>query len=83
MAETFNSLAYMLGPFVVDVMYARGQMFESVIVMTVVMWTGVMAILLCPKERKGMSLSEGTIRSMAKEADLEVEVPSGKSPLHS
>mmetsp|Transcript_3288 Transcript_3288/g.9449 ORF Transcript_3288/g.9449 Transcript_3288/m.9449 type:complete len:550 (-) Transcript_3288:1470-3119(-) len=60
-AETFNSMAYMLGPFVVDVMYAQGMMLQSVVIMAIVMWVGALATLACPRERKGMSLSMGTI----------------------
>ncbi len=64
MAETVNSLAYMLGPFVVDVMYSRGQMMESVFIIALVLCLGATATLLCPRERQGASLSEGTIRSI-------------------
>eukprot|EP00873_Tetraselmis_striata_P001557 jgi/Tetstr1/421821/TSEL_012722.t1 len=62
MAETFNSMAYMLGPYVVDVMYARGQMVTSVLIMVGVMLLGALATLACPREVSGQSLSQGTIK---------------------
>jgi hypothetical protein len=81
MAETFNSLAYMLGPYVVDVMYARGQMFTSVLIIVGVLLLGALATLLCPREVKGQSLSMGTIKgsfNASKPPAPDEEQPKGK-----